>query len=635
MRVRRLTIQNFRGISSGVVDFARDTLLVGGNNAGKSTVCEALDLVLGPERLYHRPVINEHDFYKGRYLDDEGAPVEIRIEALLLDISEEAERRFHNHLRRWNDTKGCFADEEGAGPEAGDADGTCWALPVVFIGRYDEIEDDFVGNTFLAHPLNAVEIEDDEETRIGAGFRVFTRDHKRLCGFLYLRTLRTGSRALSLQRGSLLDTTLRIGGTGLEKMWQDTLERLQNLDPPIGEIDQLKKIRSEVEKRMSQFVGLAPAGEATAFFASDMTRENLREVVRFFVASEQSGHLLPFQRLGSGAINILVFALLTFIAELKEKQSVIFAMEEPEIALPPHTQRRVVRFSLREMGQTIVTSHSPYVIEQFEPEQIVMLNRGGDGTLSGKPIDTQGIRMKTFKTERKQFAEAVLSRAVLVVEGSTEAAIFSQASTVMEKARGSEKYTHFDLAGVTVFNAGGDGSVPRYGPVFMALNKQIFGFFDKLSSPLSGDATTKLASYTKYWESPHKGIENLLVEEMSVATLRRFLEKVGARPDYPLHHPHLADTMNDAEVKDLAHRLLKDRKGDAYGYGALLIAESTTEHELPNTIRTILDEINERLAPPAKKDGPAEDTQSAAAVAAENTTGPVSASEGMAIAAEP
>jgi len=42
--------------------------------------------------------------------------------------------------------------------------------------------------------------------------------------------------------------------------------------------------------------------------------------------------------------------------------SVIFAMEEPEIALPPHTQRRMVNFVTKTMGQAIVTSHSPYLI---------------------------------------------------------------------------------------------------------------------------------------------------------------------------------------------------------------------------------------------------------------------------------
>src|SRR5208282_3394860 len=103
MQVRRLTMRNFRGVFEGMVDFAGHTLLVGGNNVGKSTVCEGLDLVLGPERLFRRPVIDEHDFHCGRYLDDNGAPVEIRIEATRVDLAEEATRRFGGHLRRWDD----------------------------------------------------------------------------------------------------------------------------------------------------------------------------------------------------------------------------------------------------------------------------------------------------------------------------------------------------------------------------------------------------------------------------------------------------------------------------------------------------------------------------------------------------
>jgi len=62
-------------------------------------------------------------------------------------------------------------------------------------------------------------------------------------------------------------------------------------------------------------------------FASDLTREHLRKVVRLFIAVQPGQHLVPFGRLGTGSINLMVFAPLTFIAELKDKQSVIFAME--------------------------------------------------------------------------------------------------------------------------------------------------------------------------------------------------------------------------------------------------------------------------------------------------------------------
>jgi putative ATP-dependent endonuclease of OLD family len=290
---------------------------------------------------------------------------------------------------------------------------------------------------------------------------------------------------------------------------------------------------------------------------------------------------------------MLVFVLLTFIAELKEKRSVIFAMEEPEIALPPHTQRRVVRFVLREMGQTLVTSHSPYIIEQFEPEQIVMVTRKSGGQLCGNPIDIQDIKPKIFKTERKQFAEAILAGAVLIVEGATESGIFLEASSVMEASLRPNDYSHLDLAGVSIFNAGGEGSVPRYGPVFKALGKLIFGFYDKPNQPFSDALVEKLTHYTKHWESPYKGIENLLVNEMDFKILKSFLNEVKDRLDYPQHLQKPSKDMSEDEIKELATKVLKVRKGDANGYASLLIRQCTDMNQLPKTIKTILEEINQ------------------------------------------
>ena len=602
MRVRRLMIRNFRGVLEGVVDFSGHTLLVGGNNIGKSTVCEALDLILGPERLGRRPVVDEHDFHRGKYLDENQKPIEIRLEATLIDLSEEAERRFYRHLRRWNDATGVFVDEGPDGLDVADAPPTCWALPLIFVGSYDPDEDDFIGNTFFDHPPGAEDAEiENAEIALGKGRTIFGRTQKRLCGFVFLRTLRTGSRALSLQRGSLLDTVLRLGGMGAAEMWRDTLTKLQTLDPAIGEIEQLKRIRSEIQTRMAHFVKLAGGEDATGFFASELTREHLREVVRLFIAAQPGAHPVPFSRLGTGSLNLLVFAMLTFIAELKGNKSVIFAMEEPEIALPPHTQRRVTRFVLGEMGQSIVTSHSPYVIEQFEPQQIVILDRDDAGKLTGHPISTQDVKPKTYKTARKQFAEAILSRAVLVVEGSTEGAMFSIASTVMEESLGSHAYTHFDLAGVSIFVASGDGDVPRHGPIFAALGKQAFAFYDKPKKALTPDALAKIASYKKHWELSEKTIEELLAKETSIPVLKRFFAEVTARSDYPNVEAVYDAAATDDVVRALAVKVLKARKGEAYGYAAILTEQCQNANELPNTIRMILEEINKALAdtPPA------------------------------------
>ena len=58
-------------------------------------------------------------------------------------------------------------------------------------------------------------------------------------------------------------------------MWEDTIKRLRGFNPPVGSIPQLKAIREQVRKRMQRFIGIADEEDATAFFASDLTREKL------------------------------------------------------------------------------------------------------------------------------------------------------------------------------------------------------------------------------------------------------------------------------------------------------------------------------------------------------------------------
>ena len=74
---------------------------------------------------------------------------------------------------------------------------------------------------------------------------------------------------------------------------------------------------------------------------SDLTRETLRRTLTVFMATGAMNggkpHAAPFQHQGNGTINMLVLALLSMIAEAKK--TVIFAMEEPEIAIPPATPK--------------------------------------------------------------------------------------------------------------------------------------------------------------------------------------------------------------------------------------------------------------------------------------------------------
>ena len=61
MRIANLKIENFRGVRSGFVQFGRHPVVVGDNNTGKTTLIEALTLVLGKDRLVRE--LTEHDFF--------------------------------------------------------------------------------------------------------------------------------------------------------------------------------------------------------------------------------------------------------------------------------------------------------------------------------------------------------------------------------------------------------------------------------------------------------------------------------------------------------------------------------------------------------------------------------------------
>lgn len=597
--VRRLEIENFRGVKKGSVNFQGHTLLVGGNNVGKSTICEALELVLGPERAYRRPIVNEHDFHAGHYLDEDGKRVNIKIDVVLLHLPEEMEKKLFSKTRPWSDAKGGFVDEDGAEPEDADADDVVRALPLTFIGYYDRMEDDFVGATYFAHPIEELGEDDENFGEPFAGLIFFPREWKIQCGFIYLRTLRTGRRALSLERGSLLDTILRLGDTGKESMWESTVKQLRALAPPIGDIPQLEGIQAQIKDRMARFVGLSADKDATGFYASDLTREHLREVVQLFLKSQDSNHAVPFNRLGTGAVNALVFALLTHIADLRGNRAIIFAMEEPEIALPPHAQRRIAKYLLGNMGQAIITSHSPYVIEEFDLASVRAVSRK-DGVLSSDSIPAGVIKHSALRTNRRQLAEAVLARGVIVAEGDTEAKMLAITSYMYEALDETDTYAPLDLIGVSVFDAGTQSSVPKWGPFFRALKKTSFAFHDRPNSPWTPEQTENLDSYQHNFESAYGGTEDLLAAEVPLAVHRRFLAQAKDHADYPTDKGYLKAESSDEDVIALSKAVLKAKKGS--GFAAMLIEQCETLDELPATVKTFLETVATDMALPKLDD---------------------------------
>ena len=103
MKISKLAIKNFRGIKKAELLLPDHVVLIGDNNVGKSTIFESLDLVLGPDRLNRRSIIDEHDFYQGEYQETEGKDLpEILIEATITQLNAEQRIRFKDYIEWWD-----------------------------------------------------------------------------------------------------------------------------------------------------------------------------------------------------------------------------------------------------------------------------------------------------------------------------------------------------------------------------------------------------------------------------------------------------------------------------------------------------------------------------------------------------
>ena len=608
MKISRLKIRNFRGIKSADLLFPDHVVLIGDNNTGKSTVLEAIDLVLGPDRLGRRAPIDEHDFYQGRYSVDAAAegsagaaasetaedgtakaeaepsqgigteraddPPQICVETAITGLSREQGAHFKDCIEWWNKADGEFYTN--ASVQGVDAEAVVEALRVTFIGEYMAEEDDFEGRTYFARSLE----ESDNPQR-------FSRRDKQYCGFLYLRSLRTGRRALSLEHGSLLEIILRLKEIR-PQLWETTIKGLAEFDvasdPELGISGVLETINTALNKYVPKEWGVEPHLRVSA-----LTRSHLRNVITAFIATGEGSHAAPYYRQGTGTINMLLLAMLSQIAE--DKQNVIFAMEEPETAIPPYAQKQIVHELRKLSAQSIFTSHSPYVLEEFGLDETVVLSRAGDGRLAQASVSLpDSIKHKRYRQEfRTRFCEGLLSRRILVAEGATEASAFPAVARRLAELA-PEQYSSLEALGICTIDAGTETQIPDLGDLYRSLGKTVYGLCDKQSP---ADKAAIEARVDRLFMHSEKGFENLILKNTTTAALERFADLV-TWPQYLIaKHPNPKQNVA-AALSDY----FRWTKGN---WGIADFLSQCTEHEIPEWLRDCCVQLREFAQPVAER----------------------------------
>ena len=288
---------------------------------------------------------------------------------------------------------------------------------------------------------------------------------------------------------------------------------------------------------------------------------------------------------------MLVLAMLSQIAE--DKQNVIFAMEEPETAIPPYAQKRIVHELRKLSAQSIFTSHSPYVLEEFGLDETVVLSRAGDGKLAQASVSLpDSVKNKRYRQEfRTRFCEGLLSRRILIAEGAAEASAFPAVARRLAELAPA-KYSSLEALGICTLDAGTETQIADLGDLYRSLGKTVYGFCDK--QPAADEAAIK-AKVDELFMHSENGLEDLVLKNTTTAALERFADLVTWPQHLVAKYPNPKD--------DVAAALSAFFRGSKGNWGIADFMSQCTEDEIPQWLRDCCVKLRE-LAQPVAEEAP-------------------------------
>jgi len=626
MRIVRLQIENFRGIRKGTFFPDKHNVYLGPNNIGKTTILEALNLLLNPEIGTRQGVVDENDFYRRQYraahvqpataakadaIPEAAARVEaaaaaaspspvppaattapstdgpaqtaesstgesavaqapiIRIEAVLADLTdEEANADFANVLVPWkvNERDVVEAAAIGEDPFAGAER----AIRPCFEAWYDEEDDNFAFRTyFRTDPA----LERDACPQI-------TRRHKRAIGFLIYRDFRALQRPITLEPAGLFARLLQ-SQDATPRTFDDVLERLKGAAAPLFADNNFARVVNEYRQELSRYLPLAPRGGEghLAFEVTDRTREDVKEIAQLYVEDVLA---LPLQRMGAGTRSLSLLAILLLIA--RKRNGGILALEEPETFLFPHAQRRIVDEVLALASQSFVTTHSPYVLERMPLDGYQRVAHAADGTVTAERFvhDAKTGRIMRDR-HRRQLAEGLLGRAVIVVEEESVRHWILRASALLHGADyDGSKRSAMELHGVTVLNVGGNGEVPIITKLLTNAGIHAIGFLDQVEDRLYEQFRSQGVPLVFHGR---RNLEDLLCEQLPRPLLEAVLTTSSIYRKLTYASSEIA-ALDERALREKAKKYFTNHKGYLPFHEEVL--DALTVDDMPATFKRVV-----------------------------------------------
>jgi putative ATP-dependent endonuclease of OLD family len=477
MWLRELQIHNFRKIDELTVSFPRGlTVLVGENNSGKTTIIDALRLMLFSSRDFESLRLTEDDFRAGT----EHAPIEISCRFTGLEDDDEV--HFQECLVDIGDGK--FEVQVNARVEFNKTTNRC---NVKMWGG---------------------------ETEGGS----LPSNHYDRVATIYLQPLRDPERGL--RPGQHSQVSRLIECLTKEEQHADFEVIAKRANEEIRKLKPVEDARGDINAQMTAIAGGELAQKTELIFTDPTFR-------RIIAGLQPQIDGLPFALNGLG-YNNLIFTSAT-LGTLRRSAQFSFRsilVEEPEAHLHPQLQmlllRHLAEVASNQEGnevQVIASSHSPILASQAPIDSVVSVHEAYN-KVSAVSVCMIGIEDKIKKKLQRYLdatrGELFFARRILMVEGIAEALLLP----VLTRIAGG----NLKKSAVTVLNADGinfNAFIPLFGE-------------DRLRVPVviltDGDAAEvgeKPSDTAKGLKDQEANVRNLRVE-MSTITFEHELARSAA-----------------------------------------------------------------------------------------------------------
>lgn len=425
-RIHKLTISNFRGIGQMPVTIELDEIvvLVGPNNAGKSSILRAYEVVMQSGNQGH---LELDDFPNGVLPDAESEVVPtIELETVLYAESKPPAAHWidekpsgERHVReRWTWKKPGAPKKVGFDVEKDrwdDEHGPWGAAGVAQINRPEP---------------HRIEAFDNPATQAAAIVSLLEEAIKQKVKEV------TGSKSADGQEKSSYEKLLDSVKT-LRKVAEDAATAIDDVRKSLN--DSLAEV----------FPGYAIALDAKAEDDVEKTI-SLFKIAPSLRMGPNDGYQSSLERQGSGARRTLLWTALRILAEHKRlpgkkdgsvsERPHLLLLDEPEMCLHPNAIRDAcnVLYSLpsTKKWQVMVTTHSPVFIDlSRDNTSIVRVERGTGGNVTGTTI-YRPTKAKLSADEKEELkllnmydphvAEFFFGGRTVVVEGDTEHSAFRE-----------------------------------------------------------------------------------------------------------------------------------------------------------------------------------------------------------------